>query len=75
MSTPLQTVEAQAMKLSAQERADLADKLWISVHSADEVEQAWRTEIDQRMRQVDSGDVSCRPWAEVMADLDAAPGR
>ena len=71
MTTPLQTIEAEALKLTAEERADLADKLWASVHSADAVEQAWKAEIARRTQQVDSGAVVCRPWADVMADLKA----
>lgn len=69
MTTPFQAIEAEAMKLSAQERADLADKLWISAHNAEAVEAAWQAEIERRVRQIDSGEVVCRPWAEVMAGL------
>ncbi len=69
MPTPLQSIEAEAMKLTAQERADLADKLWISAHSAEAVEQAWQAEIERRIEQVNSGAVTCRPWDEVMAEL------
>lgn len=72
MNTPLQAVEAQAMQLTAQERADLADKLWLSVNSTAEVEQAWQAEILRRMAQVESGDVVCRPWADVMAEMMAS---
>lgn len=71
MNTPLQAVEAQAMQLTAQERADLADKLWLSVNSTAEVEQAWQAEILRRLDQVESGDVVCRPWADVMAEMTA----
>lgn len=34
MPTPTELIEAQAMQLSPKERADLADKLWLSVHSS-----------------------------------------
>jgi putative addiction module component (TIGR02574 family) len=69
MTTPLQAIEAEAMKLSAQERADLADRLWISAHDSQAVDAAWQAEIERRVRQIDSGEVVCRPWAEVMAGL------
>ena len=72
MSSPLLSIEAEAMKLSAPERADLADRLWHSAHTPDEVEQAWQAEIERRAQQVDAGSVTCRPWAEVMANLKAA---
>jgi putative addiction module component (TIGR02574 family) len=74
MPTPLDLVEAEAMKLSPQERADLADRLWHSVHSAEEVEAAWAEEIARRVRQVDAGEVTCVPWEEVMTELRAKYG-
>lgn len=74
MPTPQEIVETQAMKLSPTERADLADKLWLSVHSRDEVDAAWEEEIVRRIRQVDAGEVECVPWATVMAELRAKLG-
>ena len=74
MPTPQEIVEAQAMKLSPTERADLADKLWLSVHSREEVDAAWDAEIARRIRQVDAGEVECVPWATVMAELRAKLG-
>ena len=74
MPTPQEFVEAQAMKLSPTERADLADKLWLSVHSRDEVDAAWEEEIARRIRQIDAGEVECVPWASVMAELRAKLG-
>ena len=74
MPTPQEIVETQAMKLSPTERADLADKLWLSVHSRDEVDAAWEEEIVRRIRQIDAGEVECVPWATVMAELRAKVG-
>ena len=74
MPTPQEIVETQAMKLSPTERADLADKLWLSVHSRDEVDAAWEEEIVRRIRQIDAGEVECVPWATVMAELRAKLG-
>ena len=74
MPTPQEIVETQAMKLSPTERADLADKLWLSVHSRDEVDAAWEEEIVRRIRQVDASEVECVPWATVMAELRAKLG-
>ena len=74
MPTPQEIVEAQAMKLSPTQRADLADKLWLSVHSRDEVDAAWEEEIVRRIQQVDAGEVECVPWATVMAELRAKLG-
>lgn len=74
MPTPLDLVEAEAMKLSPQERADLADRLWHSVHSAEEVGAAWAEEIANRAHQVDAGEVTCRPWEQVMIEMRAKYG-
>ncbi|MDP3225309.1 MAG: addiction module protein, partial [Rubrivivax sp.] len=69
--TSAQIVEAEAMKLTPSERADLADRLWLSVNTRDEVDAAWEAEIARRMQQIDSGEVECIPWETVMAELRA----
>ncbi len=74
MPTPIEHIEAEAMKLSPEERADLAEWLWSSVHSAEEVEAAWDAEIARRIRQIDAGEVECLPWDAVMAGLRAKFG-
>jgi putative addiction module component (TIGR02574 family) len=74
MPTPIEIVEAQAMKLSAEERADLADRLWLSVHSKEEVEAAWDAEIARRIQQIDAGEEELVPWDVVIAGLQAKLG-
>lgn len=74
MPIPIELIQTEAMKLSPTERADLADRLWHSVHSAQEVEAAWDEEIEQRTRQIDSGEVECVAWDAVMAELRAKYG-
>ncbi len=64
-------VEIEAMKLSPEARADLADKLWLSVHSTDEVDAAWEAEIAKRIAQINVGEMQCVPWSDVMGDLRA----
>ena len=71
MPTPQEIVEAQAMKLSPTERADLADKLWLSVHSRDEVDAAWEEEIVRRIEALDAGRTESIPYEQVMAELRA----
>lgn len=61
MPTPIELVDAQAMKLTPNERADLADKLWLSVNSKEEVDAAWDAEIPRRIDQLDAGEVECIP--------------
>jgi putative addiction module component (TIGR02574 family) len=69
-----QQVASEAMKLSPEERADLADKLWLSVNSQEDVDAAWEIEIERRMRQIDTGEVEMIPWETVMANLRAKLG-
>jgi putative addiction module component (TIGR02574 family) len=77
-TTAVDLIEAQAMKLTAKERAELAERLWLSVQAdaqADEgLDPVWEAEIARRMQQVDSGELVCRPWAEVMGALRAKHG-
>ncbi len=71
MPTPVEQIEAQAMQLSPQERADLADRLWWSVESKEEVDAAWDAEIARRIAQLDADEVRCIPWDQVMIELRA----
>ena len=74
MPSPIEIAQTEAMKLSPSQRADLADKLWLSVHSKEEVDAAWEAEIARRMQQIDSGEIECVPWETVMAELRARYG-
>lgn len=67
----LQRIEAAALLLSPDERAELAERLWASVEGSDVADPAWDAEIKRRMQEVDSGAVQCRPWDDVMAELRA----
>lgn len=51
--SPREIVAAQAMKLSPDERADLVDKLWLGLHSREEVDAASGVEIARSVRQID----------------------
>ena len=61
----------EAMRLEPQERATLM-RLLIEALDADteeDVEDAWRVEIERRMAELDSGSVETIPWEEVRARL------
>jgi putative addiction module component (TIGR02574 family) len=62
---------AQAMKLSAGDRAELAGLLLESLDdSTDEnVDEAWREEIERRMQDINSGTVTPVSWEQVRARL------
>ena len=55
----LKTVEHEALRLSPEDRAKLAQKLLLSLDtlSEEEAEQAWLSEADRRARELDRGEV------------------
>lgn len=64
----------ELLSLPPEARAAVAAKL---IESLDEpldrdVEEAWRVEIERRLREIDSGAVRAIPWAEVRAQIEAA---
>ena len=71
MSISVESIEAQAMKLSPDERADLADRLWLSVHEQEQeqIDTAWDAEIERRIAQLEAGQVEGVPWETVITDL------
>lgn len=68
MSNSLKDIEAQAMKLSPQERADLADRLWMSVNPG-ELGAEWDAEIERRVADDDAGRTRYMPAQEAMDRL------
>ena len=71
-ATALKSIEAAALRLAPDQRAELAERLWASVDGSEEVvDPAWEAEIKRRMQEVDSGAVQCRPWDEVISELRA----
>ncbi len=71
MPLTLEQLEAEAMKLSPDERADLADRLWLSVASRKEVTAAWEAEIAHRIADMDTGRTKWNSMEEVMTELRA----
>ena len=72
MSSQLEIVEAEALKLSAEERARLADRLLASLSEDAEVEEAWAIEVERRIAAIESGRVQLIPAAEAIAQARAA---
>jgi putative addiction module component (TIGR02574 family) len=62
---------AQALKLSAGDRAELAGLLLESLDDGadDNVDEAWREEIERRMQEMDNGTVTLVSWEQVRARL------
>jgi putative addiction module component (TIGR02574 family) len=71
MTDKSQAIVEQALKLSPTERAEVAEKLIVSLDEVPDtdVEQAWQEEIQKRLRQIDRGEVKTIPWEEVQRRL------
>jgi putative addiction module component (TIGR02574 family) len=72
MSTQLEIVAAQALKLTPEERAQLADRLISSIFEDHEIEDAWTAEVEHRIEEIESGGAKLIPAAEAIARARAA---
>jgi putative addiction module component (TIGR02574 family) len=70
MSLSIEQIKSEAMKLTPDERADLADWLWVSATPRVEVEAAWDAEISRRVAEIDAGTAKLIPSEEVMARIE-----
>jgi putative addiction module component (TIGR02574 family) len=71
MSATLKTVEAAALQLSAEERAELIERLIDTVLPAPPLHPAWEAEIARRLDEMDAGLVESIPAEKVLADMRA----
>ncbi len=71
MSISVEALEAEALNLSAGERARLVERLIASLDADPEVEEALAAEIERRQAQIDSGEISLIPGPETLAKLKA----
>ena len=69
MSISVEALEAEALNLSAGERARLVERLIASLDADPEVEEALAAEIERRQAQIDSGEISLIPGPETLAKL------
>ena len=72
MSTQLEIVEAQALALAAEERAQLADRLIASLFDDQDSEEAWAVEVECRIKDIESGRVKLISVSEAIARARAA---
>jgi putative addiction module component (TIGR02574 family) len=72
MSSQLEVVEAEALKLSVEERARLADRLLASLSEDAEVEEAWAAEVERRIAEIEGGRVQLVPASDAIARARAA---
>ncbi len=69
MSSTIEAVEAEALQLSAAERARLVERLIASLDADPDVEDAWAAEVERRHAQIENGAVSLLPGTETVAKL------
>jgi putative addiction module component (TIGR02574 family) len=72
MSSRIEIVEAEAMKVSAEERARLADRLIASLSADGEAEEAWAVEVGRRIAEIEAGRSPPVPAGEAIARARAA---
>jgi putative addiction module component (TIGR02574 family) len=72
MENRLELLEAEALKLSATERAAFAQLLLASLDENAEIEDAWAFETEQRIAEIESGTTQVIPIADALAQVRAA---
>ena len=69
MSTSLEALEAEVLKLAPADRSRLLELLIASLDGDLEIEQAWEREADRREAELESGAVYAVPGHEAIARL------
>ena len=72
MSSQLEIVESQALKLSPEERAQFADRLVAGLFEDREIDDAWAAEVERRIDEIESGRATLIPAADSIAKARAA---
>lgn len=72
MQTQFELLEAETLKLTAAERARLAEHLIASLDEDTEIEEAWAVEVEKRIASIENGSVQLIPVSEAIAQARAA---
>ena len=72
MASSIEKIEAEALQLSAAERARLIERLISSLDLDPEVEEAWAAEVERRNSEIQRGEVSLVSGPEALAKLKAS---
>jgi putative addiction module component (TIGR02574 family) len=67
----VETLEAEALRLSNQERARLVERLIASLDIDSDIEDAWAAEVERRNAEIESGAVSLISGPEALDRLKA----
>ena len=71
MSTTLEVLEAEVLKLAPGEKSHLLERLIVSLDEDIEVEEAWAREADRREAELDSGTITAVSGDQMMERLRA----
>ena len=71
MSSTVESLEAEALRLSAEERARLVERLISSLEVDPEVDEAWAIEVERRNAEIESGAVELLDGPAALAKLKA----
>ena len=76
MAATLEELEAQALRLSSQERGELVHRLMASLEgepegTAEEIAKTWEEEVLRRISEIDEGRARLVPAEEVFTEIDA----
>ena len=74
MTTTVEALEAEVLKLAPSERSRLLERLIVSLDEDAEVEEAWAKEADRRQAELDSGAVKAVSGDQMMERLRARLG-
>ena len=73
MAETIEKLKTQLGKLTSHQRAELADYLLHSLQEGEDVDAdaAWEVELKRRVSDIESGNVSGKPAAQVLSELKA----
>ena len=71
MSTSLEALQAEVLRLSPSDRSRLLERLIVSLDADAEVEAEWDAVADARENEVISGAANALPFEEAIARLEA----
>jgi len=69
MGNGLESLEAEALRLTVGERATFAQVLLASLDEDAEIEEAWAAETERRIADIESGTVQVIPIADARAQV------
>jgi putative addiction module component (TIGR02574 family) len=72
MGNKLELLEAEALQLTAGERAAFAQLLLASLDEDSDIEEAWSAETERRISDIERGVVQAIPIADALAQVRAS---